>query len=196
MALGEAAGLAGDGGGFSAGVSAAIEAAGPALPLRDAEQLVLMAEEAGADRVQAVHVGLAHRGRGRPRGALNKRSGAIRDWLLSTYAHPLETLAQVQSRPVDALAAELGCTKLEAAALQVKAAVELAPYLEGKQPVTIDLNKRSDVIMVMSAPGAAQELAQRIGETDLDGIDWDQATIEGMAENRQFLDASDDELER
>lgn len=140
-----------DGRGYRAGLQAAVREAGPPLALLDAEQLGL-GLDAGLRIAQAVDQA---RRAGRPRGAANKRTGKVRDWLLSKYAHPLEHLAATYSRPVDVLAAELGCTKLEAFAHQLRAAVELAPYMEGKQPVTLDVAMRNDVTLIipgMNAP--------------------------------------------
>lgn len=131
-----------------------VEAAGPLMPLADAEQLALAIED-GADRVQAV---AEARKAGRPRGAMNRRNAEFRRWYLTKYAHPLEVLGSTISRPVEALAAELGCTKLEAFQLQQRAAVELAPYVEGKMPVTVDLTARSDVHLVV--PGLNAPLTE------------------------------------
>lgn len=145
-----------DGEGFSSAVAEAVAEAGQ-LPFAPIEQLSLL----GDDAAQAVS---EWRRRGRPAGARNKRTGEIRAWLLSRYAHPLEVLAATYSRPVDVLAAELGCTKADAAALQIKCAVELAPYIEGKMPVAIDLAVRSDISLVipgLNAPiGSVEDVAK------------------------------------
>ncbi|WP_310532525.1 hypothetical protein [Novosphingobium sp.] len=140
----------GDGGlGTATGIRSAIADAGPLLPLRDAEQLELLREESGASSTSSSHVALAPRGRGRPVGARNRQTQEVRSYLLSRYVHPLEFLSQVYSRPTDALAAELGCSKKEAAFLQVRAASEVAPFVEGKMPVTVDLTTRGDFTLLI-----------------------------------------------
>lgn len=74
---------------------------------------------------------VVRRGRvgGRPRGLHNHKTEYWIAYLTSRYASPLEVLAQLATSPVDALARELGCSRL--AALQEKrhAAEALAPYL-------------------------------------------------------------------
>jgi len=155
-----------DGSGLKAGIRSAVSEAGPLLPLRDEEQLSLLAEDAGSLGVTSTHVARAGRGRGRPRGAGNKRNADVRAYLLSRYAHPLETLAQFQSRPVDALAAELGCSKREAAQMQIRAAAELAPYIEGKMPVSIDLSATGDFNLLIPGLNISEGDARLAAEGD------------------------------
>lgn len=172
--------------GFGAGVAAALDQAGPLLPLRDAEQLDLLQDKHG--RVVSSRIGEATRSRGRPPGASNKRTADVRDYLLSRYAHPLEVLAQMISRPTDTLAAELGCKPVEALALQKSAAAELAPYLEGKMPVTVNVNGRRDVVLFMPGVNAPEvtlgELAQAIEEGGIEAIDWSRASAGQVIEHQ------------
>lgn len=144
--------------GIAGALARDVEAAGPLLPLSDAEQLQMQLD-AGLDRVQAV---AEARKAGRPRGAISRQTAEFRRWYLSRYAHPLEVLGAAISRPVEALAAELGCTRLEAFDRQIRAAVELAPYIQGKMPVSIDLTQRSDVHLVI--PGVNAPATDDLGE--------------------------------
>lgn len=159
-----------DGRGFRAGLVQAVRDAGAPLALLDGEQLAL-GIDAGLEPRQAVEQA---RRVGRPRGAVNKRTGKVRDWLLARYAHPLEHLASIYSRPVDALASELGCSKLEAMQLQTRAAVELAPYIEGKQPVTLDVATRNDLVLIvpgLNAPaGAPGQLIEAVASGAIDPL--------------------------
>ncbi len=138
--------------GTGAGVAAAVDEAGPLLPFRDEEQLDLIA--APGRRLTRDQVEQLPRGRGRPRGSANKRTQAVRDYLLSRYRHPLETLAAIQAQPVDKLAAELGCKPIEAAQLIKAAAAELAPYMEGKMPVAVDLSVKGDMVLAIDGLNA------------------------------------------
>ena len=133
--------------GVSSAIQLAVAEAGPMLPLSDPEQLELLRSEKGTLTRASIDAAVAKSGR--PRGAINKRTAKVRDYLLSRYAHPLEVLAQAYSRPTDALAAELGCKREEAFALQIKAAAELAPYIEGKMPVSVNLAVQSDLHLVI-----------------------------------------------
>jgi len=77
------------------------------------------------------------RGRGRPPGSRNKRTEEWVEYLSARYPSPLIALAETYSRPVDELAAELNCTKLEAFKIQIIAAKELAPFWHQKQPIAV-----------------------------------------------------------
>jgi hypothetical protein len=144
------------GSGFSAGVAAAVEDAGDPDVLAPLEQLDLLGD---------VGLPLAeYRRRGRPGGARNKRTGEVRTWLLRSYTHPLEVLAATASMDTGRLAVELGISKADAHAMRIKAAVELAPYLEGKMPVSVDLTVRSDISLIIpgvNAPlGTVEDIAK------------------------------------
>ena len=157
----------GDGGlGTAAGIRGAITEAGPLLPLRDAEQLELLREASDQGTVQSTHVALAPRQRGRKPGSRNKRTEEVRGYLLSRYSHPLEVLAQIYSRPVDQLSAELGCSKKEAAFLQVRAAAEVAPFVEGKMPVAIDVTTRGDFNLLIPGINITEAEAREAMEGD------------------------------
>lgn len=131
-----------------ADVLADSDQAGPLLPLREPVQLALI-EEPGR-RIDRAAVEALPRGVGRPRGAKNRRTEAWRDYLTRRYAHPLETLASIQSQPVDKLAAELGCKPVEALAIIKSAAAELAPYIESKMPVGVDLGVRAGLTLAIA----------------------------------------------
>jgi hypothetical protein len=164
------------GAGAASGMAAAVEEAGPLLPLRDEEQLDLLAPP--GVRVTREIVEQLPRGRGRPRGASNKRTVAVRDYLLSRYRHPLETLAAFQAASVDKLAAELGCKPVEAAQLIINAADKLAPYMEGKMPVAVDLNVRGDMVLAIEGLNAVREEGGELQNLSFIGGDLIEANFE------------------
>jgi hypothetical protein len=61
---------------------------------------------------------------------------------MSGGVHPALALARAYSTPVELLAAQLDCSKLEAFQCQMRAAAEVLPYVEGKQPVQVDVRQR------------------------------------------------------
>ncbi len=100
----------------------------------------------------------AARGRGgRPKGAANKRTELMRDYLLRRgYTHPMEALAAIASASVDEVAVEIaggedryerldqaGRIEVRTRALdQVRrAATDLLPYFESKRPVQVQVNE-------------------------------------------------------
>jgi hypothetical protein len=151
--------------------------------LADPEQLELIRDQVpGRDAGTAVAIA-ERRGRGRPPGALNKRNAKFRDQLLALAPHPALALARAYSTPVDVLAAQLGCTRLEAAQLGIRAAAEVLPYIEGKQPISVDVRQRADVVMIMAgAPGVTGEqldaIAQDVNAGIVEGVDWSTVELE------------------
>ena len=130
------------------GLASAIESVGPGEPpADDAEQLPLLPVQ-GATPAAAQDAGGADRGPGRPRGSRNRRTEAWQDYLLGQYTSPLESLARIVSRPLAELRAELHCSWLDAAKLQLQAAKELAPYIHQKLPQAIELD--SDALMFLA----------------------------------------------
>ncbi len=102
---------------------------------------------------------------GRPKGSPNKRTAAMVAYLTTRYAHPLEVLAQIYSRPVDVLAKELGCKKHEAMALQVSAAKEVAPYVSQKLPTLVDFRGEVDINEGASKSEVLAEIRRLAAET-------------------------------
>ena len=116
------------------------------------------------------------RGPGRPAGAVNKRTAAMADYLLKRYPSPLQALAETYSRSVHDLAAELGCSRLEAFQLQVRAATELAPYRHGKMPVSIDLNSNNIPMIMMADPAAFTGGSDQAEHTLSDLVEYQEVT--------------------
>lgn len=146
--------------GMASAVAAAMAEAGPMIGAVEVERLLplgdAMAIEAAREGRRIDQAVDLVRKAGRPKGAVNKRTAVMRDYLLTRYPHPGEALAQAYSRPVEVLAAELGCSKLEAFQAQVRAAAELLPYIESKMPVAVAVDARGAISLVIhGADGAA-----------------------------------------
>lgn len=174
------------------------------LALADPEQLELLRDgqrDRDAGRAVIEH---EKRGRGRPRGSLNRRNQKFRDQILALYPHPAEALARAYSTPVDTMAAQLGCTKHEAAQIAVRAAAELLPYLEGKAPISVDIRRRNDVVLIMPGAGTSEEELAAI-QTAIDGadeLDWSTAEAGDVLDLTSFASghgsdvSSDDHAQR
>jgi hypothetical protein len=94
---------------------------------------------------------------GRPPGSRSKRTEQWVDFLLSRYRSPLIGLAEIYSRPLVELAAELKCTPLEAMQMQLAAMDKLAPYLHQKLPqaLQVQVEKAIPLILAVMPPGEA-----------------------------------------
>lgn len=126
------------------------------LALYPADQLGALPQDPGARQAQL------RRGPGRPPGALNRKTQDWAQLIVRKYRSPLIFLAEVYSRRVGDLAAELGCKPIEALEIQRRAASELAPYLHGKMPVQVEV-KGNLPLLVLGDPaqileGVAAEL--------------------------------------
>jgi hypothetical protein len=93
---------------------------------------------------------VARSGPGRPAGAVNKRTLDMAAYIRARYPSPLVFLAEAYSRPVARLAEELGIDKHKAFQLQLAAAEKLAPYVEQKQPMAVQVNAAGEVTLVIS----------------------------------------------
>jgi hypothetical protein len=168
--------------GVAAAVDQAMAEAGdvpavqPMLPLAD-PGAVAAAIDAGAHGSAAVDQA---RKAGRPKGSANRRTEAFRSFILARYPHPGEALAATVGRPVDVLAAELGCTKAEAFREQMRCAAELLPYIESKMPVAIGVSAEGQIQLVLaSGAGAGAQVID--GQATLTGLDaLAMATVENQ----------------
>jgi hypothetical protein len=177
--------------GLGAALTQAMAAAEPPaapvqLPLMPADQLDQVSQ--GADRTSQLRAPRP----GRPPGSTNRKTQAMAAWLLSRYQSPLQGLAEAYSRPVQDLAAELGCTPLEAFRLQMQAMVELAPYLHGKMPVAVDLGGALPVLHLVPAEAAARAFQQ-----GADGrMAFDLSQLQPIQGNQGVIDVPASEVER
>lgn len=143
---------------------ATLGAEGAALPL---------GERRPGGELIGTHGGAAAGRAGRPKGAGNKRTAAVRDYLLARYRHPLEALAALYSMPTADLARDLDCDRKDALALQVRAAEKVAEYVESKMPTALAVSHDADVPMIVinQLGGAVQVAGGTVGRAfDLDAV--------------------------
>jgi hypothetical protein len=138
----------------------------PPLPLPGAAGGVLDAE---AER---------RRQPGRPRGALNRRSQDLIDYVLARYRSPVVGMVEIYSRPVGDLARQLGCTLHEAFAFQLEAMKHAAPYLHSKMPVALDVTGKGLVALSIVDPSRIVEAAAAEAPAEAAGFKIGGALIE------------------
>jgi hypothetical protein len=104
---------------------------------------------------------LKTRAPGRPPGSMNQRTRAFRDYILARHhgGHPVDGMIEAYQRPVHALAAELGCTKLEALRVQLDCRRIVLEYVEGKMPVSVNVNSQTGIAVIFEAFTGAQTAA-------------------------------------
>lgn len=175
----------------------------------DGEQLALLplrnAHDALDRREEQDPVG---RGRGRPAGSRNKSTQEWTRFILSRYPSPLMFLAEMYSRPLPELAAELleysgasapgVMTKptyaqvVELLKIQLGAAKELAPYLHGKQPLEIQAGDKGMINLFIGDTFQGQVGAAEATNFDLNIMEIENELNQGLsADEKQEFDAQE-----
>ncbi|OAN50685.1 hypothetical protein A6A05_11815 [Magnetospirillum moscoviense] len=117
------------------------------LPLLDPEALADLPSGDLTKRAAAIMQAVAKGGR--PKGSRNRRTKEMVEYLQHRYRDPLEGAFATFSRSAADLAAELGCTKLEAFDRQAHCMALALPYVHSKMPVAV--NVQGDLPMLVLA---------------------------------------------
>ncbi|MFN7027850.1 MAG: hypothetical protein ACK4PC_00625 [Sphingopyxis sp.] len=164
------------------------------VSLPDAAEIVQLQLANGGDLHKAIveHRRLKGAG-GRKAGSKNRQNLEFQRYLLQFGPQPGVTQMRFLGRSVEQLAAELGCTKLQAAQLQIRCDDNLLPYFASKMPVAVDVRHRGDVTIEFfdGAAGAIDggDLVSEGADSDLlGGLGF---AAEETAENCDF--STDDE---
>lgn len=137
------------------GRKAEIEVAAAALGAGDeADQLGLALaspETAIADVLnEPAAAVVVRRGRGRPPGARNRRTSEMVAYCERVLGEPLLAKAvRIVGADVRMLAKGLGCTRIEAAKLQVQVLLGALPYLHQRLPLAVDVQARQAVALAV-----------------------------------------------
>lgn len=129
------------------------------LAVPDAADVVAAREELGVFADREVVLQSARR-RGRPPGAVNKRTGDFAKWLLGFGPHPAVTMMRIQGMRTEDLAKIINAKPIEALDRQIRCATELLPYLEGKQPIAIDINAKLEGLGTLVIAGVTHSEAE------------------------------------
>lgn len=125
------------------------------------------------------------RKRGRPKGALNRRTKDFREYMLRFGRHPALTLMEIQntapeilverSRMLDTPKRQLSYG--DAQQLRMRAAEALMPFMESKQPVAIELSADGDFNLIIpgvnlsEADATAAAAGEFVLEADFDEVE-------------------------
>lgn len=159
---------------------------------REAEQLdllgvpdpedIVMAREALGREAGPVAVLQEARRRGRPKGVRNRRTDDFRKYILGFGQHPAVTLMQIQSTPAEVLVERSAAmdppkrsmTIGDAEQLRVRCAESLLPYIEGKQPVRVDMSFSGVADLIIEGVTHTSDEMADILEADFAPIDDDE----------------------
>lgn len=144
------------------------------IGLPDASEITAIQMELGCGLHQAVQ---EHRRRGRKPGAKNRRTADFERYMLQFGPHPGIVLMRTMARPVEMLAAELGCSASEAKDKQLRCAAELMPYFVGKKPIDVNVNANGHMTLIIG------------GDAPVDG-----GMIEGLSSDVPELSFPDQEM--
>lgn len=127
----------------------------------DGEQLGLLPLPIGNPRAKHLRRDVERKNQaGRPPGAVNKSTAELRAWLLARGIHPLHQMFRWMQHTPQSLAAELGCTQLEAFDRLRLLWSDAAPYFAARfAPVDGQGNAVAPTFLMQigggRAPGAA-----------------------------------------
>ncbi|KPH59176.1 hypothetical protein ADT71_23835 [Novosphingobium sp. ST904] len=124
----------------------------------EASQLDLLRDERGNLPADALRQIRAQQGRGRPRGARNKRSEKIAKWFIAQYGDPLVALGEIMNTPIDVIYEQMilaqggeakgkRVTGRDAMEFRKSAILDVLPYIHGKQPIAVDFNGKADAVI-------------------------------------------------
>jgi len=140
-----------------AGAEAVSAAADLAAGMSEAEQLALLPVSVKSDafgHADALRAGVERRRRGRPAGAQNLATREMLKFVRQVLGDPLLERARDAMHTPETLAAELGCTKLEAFDRLDKIRADLARFYYAPLAPVDDQGKAVAPFFAMYAPGA------------------------------------------
>ena len=128
--------------------------------LPSSRQLDLLRDERGnlpKDALRQVRQAQRN-GPGRPKGAGNKRTEKVAKWFVAHYGHPLAALGEVINTPPDVLYEQMilaqggewknkRVTGKDAMEFWLTCVKEALPYVEGKQPIAVDVSGKADAVI-------------------------------------------------
>lgn len=147
----------------------------------DPVQLDMLRDERGrlpANALRTLRKAQHERGVGRPPGAGNKASKQLAKYFIEKWGDPLDVLGEIINTPTDVLVEQLKLAQggeakhkpvraMDAQLLRLKAVDIVLPYIRGKQPISIDLNTRADVILNIPGLTDAAHLAEFVDGAEL-----------------------------
>lgn len=148
------------------------------LGVPDPEDIVeareLLGKEAGPLAVLA-----EARKRGRPKGVRNRRTEDFRKYILGFGQHPAITLMQIQNTPAEVLverSAAVDPVKRrmslgDAEQLRTRCAESLLPYIEGKQPVRVDMTVTGGSDLIIEGWGGSKGKVVDLMEAEFADLD-------------------------
>lgn len=128
----------------------------------DAAEVLAIQRARGGSMAEAVAEWRAQGARGRKPGAVNRSTADLARYLGQFGPDPAVKLMRMIARPVELLAAELGCTMAQAWDRQARVALDLMPYFHGKKPVAIDMTVKGDLHLAIAGLTHSAEQVEQL----------------------------------
>lgn len=155
----------------------------------DPHQLDMLRNEKGQLPRDALQTARRH-GPGRPLNSRNKRNKDVARYFIGKYGDPLDALGEIMTMPLDVLREQLVLAQggeaskshpvraVDVMNIKMNAIVDALPYIHGKQAIAVNVNKRTDAIILipgLNAPGdiALDDLQAAIDRHGLEAFDPD-----------------------
>ncbi len=148
--------------------------------------------------------------RGRPPGSRNKRNQKLADYMVAKYGDPLAVMGEIYSMPLDALMTMMialqGCDDkhkplraVDAIRLKLEAAEKAAPYVHGKQPISVEVSRRKDGILVFEGmvdggEATSEDMAALIEEFGMAALEEGDGKLR-LLKREELIDADFEDVE-
>lgn len=160
------------------------------------------------DRNDLREIRRRHSGPGRPPGSKNQAQQKFAAYFIGKFGDPHDVMGEIMSMDLDVLiehmeAAQGGDAKhkpvraIDALRLKLDAADRIAPYVRGKQPISIEVSGRKDAVIIIggiNAPAGVdpQVLSDAITEHGLEALDPDTRELRLLPSSRRIDPIPDD----
>lgn len=150
-----------------------------------------------------------HGERGRPPGSRNKRNVKFAQYFTQKFGDPLDVMGEIMAMPLDALlehmeAAQGGDAKhkpvraIDGIRLKLEAANLAAPYVRGKQPISVEVTDRKDMVLLVpglnvSAEHDVETMRAAVEEHGLAAIDFETQELVLLPTNRTLAPIPEEE---
>lgn len=147
--------------------------------------------------------------KGRPPGSKNRAQQKFAQYFIAKFGDPHDMMGEIMSMPLDVLIEEMEAAQggdakhkpvraIDALRLKVDCADRIAPYVRGKQPISIEVSGRKDAVIVIGGINAPSDvdpkvLSDAITEHGLAALDPDARELRLLPSARRIDPIPDDD---
>ncbi len=147
--------------------------------------------------------------RGRPPGSKNRAQQKFAAYFIGKFGDPHDMMGEIMSMDLDVLIEEMEVAQggdakhkpvraIDALRLKVDCADRIAPYIRGKQPISIEVTGRKDAVIIIGGINAPSDvdpqlLSDAITEHGLAALDPDSRELRLLPASRRIEPIPDED---